>query len=136
MSGAMVSSASASNVSMRMQFNPSAAAFVRKSSVEASVRTSALSPFALQLLELLLERFEPLAGFAELAFGGQPLIVGEVARGVGDERVERPAAPAAGAAAGSGLRPADGAARGRRGRGVDERPPPNRPAIAASNVGP
>ena len=37
---------------------------------------------ALQLFELLLERFELLSRFAELAFGGQPLVVGEVARGV------------------------------------------------------
>ena len=49
----------------------------------------------------LLERFELLTGFAELAFGRQPLIVGEVARGLGYERVHVDgwrATPAAGGA--------------------------------------
>ena len=41
-----------------------------------------------ELLELLLERLEPLPGLAELAFGGQALVVGEIARGFGDQRVD------------------------------------------------
>ena len=72
-----------------------------RSSVSASIADAhAMSPFSgsivLQLcgsqrlaiavscssFELLLERFELLAGFAELAFGRQALIVGEVAGGV------------------------------------------------------
>ena len=46
------------------------------------------SPQTLQPLQLLLQRLEPLAGIPEPAFGRQPLIVGEIARGFGDERVD------------------------------------------------
>ena len=48
----------------------------------------ALPPLALQLIELLLERLEPLARFAQPSFRGQPLVLGEVACGFGDEGVD------------------------------------------------
>ena len=54
--------------------------------IRAFVR-GALAP-PIELVQLLLERFELLPGFAELAFGRQPLIVSEVARGLGYERVD------------------------------------------------
>ena len=51
---------------------------------------SRLSPLgALQLIQLLLERFQSLARLAELAFRRQPLIIGEVAGSVSNKHVER-----------------------------------------------
>ena len=43
----------------------------------------------MQLIQLLLEAFEPLTSLAELAFSRQALVLGEVASGVLDQRVGR-----------------------------------------------
>src|SRR5579864_6915630 len=40
-----------------------------------------LARLSLKPIELLLQRFQPLPRLAELAFGGQPLILREIARG-------------------------------------------------------
>src|SRR5215469_11533884 len=50
-------------------------------------RRSLLSA-GIQSVELLLELLEFLPGFAELAFGGEALVVGKIFRGSFDERVE------------------------------------------------
>ena len=42
---------------------------------------------AQQLLELLLQRLEPLARFTKLALGSEPLIFRQIARGFRDEGV-------------------------------------------------
>ncbi len=44
------------------------------------------APRVVEALEFLLQRLKPLTGFAEFAFGGQPLIVRQIARRFADER--------------------------------------------------
>ena len=74
-------------------FRRASGAFAERRALSPSVgrfsrASSALSLTSLELLEFSLQRFELLARFSELAFRGEPLVVGEIARCVGDEGVQ------------------------------------------------